>query len=148
MKPTAVVVRLACLAGILVLTSCDDGDVKVPSPPATSLQDSEFSKSTLLPTIAGSWSGSYTRPGDNRDLTANVSQGGSQVTILTSLNGEGHLFTGYFKSDGGLYLVDASTDEIWTSIGPISENRFTIQDYLVTPENKLDPPVQVISFAR
>lgn len=148
MKSRMFFVRMASVVAGITLSGCNNGDIETPNPSAATAQDSDISASATLPNIEGAWSGTYNRQGESRDIQANISQGGSHVTILTSLDGEGHLFTGYFRSNGSLYLTDASTDQTWTSAGTISGHGFLIQDYLLTPENRLDPQTQFISFAR
>ncbi|MBP7276395.1 MAG: hypothetical protein KBA51_09360, partial [Kiritimatiellae bacterium] len=101
-----------------------------------------------VPNIEGSWNGSYQSPTESRGLTAEIDQAGRRLTILTSLPGEGQVFTGYFRDNGSIYLEDGTTGEIWTSIGGISSSRFTIRDYLYDSNLGTNSPEQDIFFSR
>jgi len=98
--------------------------------------------------LRGDWTGYYERPGRHEDLTAHISQQGSNLVIETSLTGIGQNFTGIITSDGHIRLTDSYDGETWTSYGEVSSHYVRIRDYLFDPDLGADSPEQTIYLMR
>lgn len=98
--------------------------------------------------LRGNWTGYYEAPGRHEDLTANITQQGSNLVIETSLTGVGQNFTGIITSDGKIRLTDSYDGETWTSYGEVSSHYVRIRDYLFDPDLGADSPEQTIYLSR
>lgn len=136
------------VSALVVSAGCHDRGGDPENPAEVTSEAPAPAPAAAVPDIGGSWRGIYSSPTDSQSLTAEVNQGGRRLSILTSMTGEGQVFTGYFKDNGSIYLEDATTGEIWTSIGNISDAGFTIRDYLFDSLLANDSPVQSIRFSR
>ena len=144
-------IRFALIVVLLNLVAGCEGDDDSASEPAIEAAAEETpATAAAAPAVnlEGAWSGSYEHPDITESITATIDQAGPRLTIETSRAGEAHHFTGYFRSDGSLYLTDSQTGELWTSIGPVGSHRFIIRDYLVHLFSPTNQPEQRVSLAR
>lgn len=138
-----------CLAAAgLLLASCDDHSSG--STGGVNPARSAASATSDVPSLDGSWSGTYSTPTESQGLEADIQQSGRRVEIVTSKDGEAHSFEGAFRAeDNVLDLIDRETDEEWTSNGRVSRNHLQIRDYLWDNGAEHDPDnVQVVDLSR
>ena len=103
--------------------------------------------------IAGNnWTGYFFRSDDRRlrDITASISQNGTEVSITTSKSGLGHHLTGTINSYGDMLVYDSYDEEDWsTHYGPASYTQVKIYDYIWPPEaGEPVPPLNAITLYR
>ncbi len=104
--------------------------------------------------IAGNnWKGYFFRSDDDdnkMDITASISQNGTEVSITTSRSDLGHHLTGTINSYGDMLVYDSYDDEDWsTHYGPASYTQVKILDYIWPPEaGEPVPPLNAITLYR
>ena len=98
--------------------------------------------------IGGMWHGYYQSPSRHEELTAQIVQDETNVTITTTLVGVGHEFHGLINGEAHLWLIDQYDREIWTSRGAVTSTNVVIRDYLWDPALGGDSPMQYIFLYR
>ena len=125
------------------------------SPAAGTFSEESTTRAKTKPVnIAGNnWTGYFFRSdeSDNKlNITASISQSGSEVSITTSKSGLGHHLTGTINSDGSMLVYDSYDEEDWsTHYGPASYTQVRLYDYIRQPEaGEPEPPLNAITLYR
>lgn len=124
---------MVCILVMLSIIGCEDGG-----------DDYEW----VGASIGGMWHGHYQSPSRNEELTAQITQNGTNITITTTLVGVGHEFHGLINEEAHLWLIDQYDGEIWTSRGAVTSTSIVIRDYLWDPDLGGDSPLQYIFLSR
>ena len=114
--------------------------------------DGGSNRDPLGPDLHGAWTGFFFRSNsaDREPITAFVSHVLDAITIQTSLEETGMMFTGTTDEDGNVILTDAFDGETWsTFFQPATSGFFQIADFVRTPEaGEGTPPLNVIELSR
>ncbi|MFO7870489.1 MAG: hypothetical protein R6V03_03540 [Kiritimatiellia bacterium] len=113
------------LIAAVLFTGCEDDD-----------------DSTGVPDVSGSWSGYYYIQEEDsgqihyvESLSAEVTQSGTNLTILTSRPEDGRELTGTIDTNGEMILVDAYDLEIWSTYYlPATETYLQVNDIVFADE--------------
>lgn len=108
---------------------------------------------STTPNIDGDdWSGYFKTTGFNNrhNLTANVDQTNSNVTLTTTKSGLAHRFVGTINSSGHMLVYDQYDGEDWTThLGPATSTRINIYDFIRPPTaSDPNPPLNSVILSR
>ncbi len=134
-------------------------DFSSPAQPAASATTPPTGEDIVGPPIAGKWRGvifidyntqGVFTPGPPGDLTAEITQVGNHVTVVTSLTRvRPRKMDGTMNADGSMLLYDETGDDWSTHWGPATANHMVLADYMFPPTMAdHNPPILVVELWR